>query len=110
MAYDLHIVRTDHWLQAGSVPITKQEVDALIDADSELAWSFENYVDMADDAGVPTRYYAIAWRSRPCFLWYRDQILCAGPDEALVSKLVRMARALDARVVGDDGELYPLEQ
>jgi len=109
MAYDLHIVRTKDWTEAASAPITKEDVDALIAADSELAWSTTDYVDMADATGVSTRYSMITWRGEPCFWWYGDQIQCSGPDDAQVSKLVQMARALNAHTVGDDGEIYPLE-
>ncbi len=109
MGYDLHIVRTDHWMQAASAPITRQDVDSLITSDPELGWSTTSYVDMADDTGTVTRYYAIAWRGEPCFFWYRDQIECSNPDEAQTAKLVQMSRALNAYVVGDDGEIYPLE-
>lgn len=51
MAYDLHIIRTKDWTEAASAPITKQDVDALIAADSELSWSTSHYVDMTDEAG-----------------------------------------------------------
>lgn len=110
MAYDLHIIRSKDWTEAASAPITKQDVDALIAADSELAWSTTDYVDMTDEAGVSTRYWMIAWRGEPCFWWYRDQIQCSGPDEAQIAKLVEMSRVLRARLIGDDGEEYPLEQ
>src|SRR5262249_29701812 len=100
MAYDLHIVRTEDWTQAASAPITKHDVDTLIAADSELAWSTTDYVDMKDEAGVVTRCYAITWRGKPCFLWCLNQIQCSDPDDAQVSKLVQMARALDAHAVG----------
>ena len=110
MAYDLHIVRTEDWTDAATAPITKQDVDALIAADPELAWSTKDYVDMKDEAGVPKRYYMITWQGQPCFWWYRDQIQCSGPDDAQIVKLVHMSKVLHANVVGDDGELYPLEQ
>jgi hypothetical protein len=106
MAYDLHIVRTKDWLEASSAPITKQDVDALIASDPELTWSTTDYVEEHDDTGAVVRYYMIVWRGQPCFWWYRDQIQCSGPDEAQQSKLVQMARALDAFAVGDDGEIY----
>jgi hypothetical protein len=61
---------------------------------------------MADEAGVSTRYYMITWRGQSCFWWYRDQIQCTGPAEAQQSKLIQMARALNAFLVGDDGEIY----
>lgn len=110
MAYELHIVRTEDWTEAASAPVTKQDVDALIAKDPELAWSTTDYVDMADETGVSTRYFAITWRGESCFWWYRDQIQCSDPDDAQVAKLVQMSRALHARVVGDDGEAYPWEQ
>ena len=106
MAYDLHIVRTKDWLEASSAPITKRDVDNLIASDLDLAWSTTDYVDMSDDTGAVTRYWMITWRGQPCFWWYRDQIQCSGPDEAQQSKLGQMARALNAFVVGDDGEIY----
>lgn len=109
MAYDLHIVRTENWLEAASAPITRQDVDALIAADSELAWSTTDYVEMRDDAGAITRYWMMTWQGQPCFWWYRDQVQCSGPDEAQVAKLVQMSQILHAHVVGDDGEIYPLE-
>ena len=106
MGYDLHIVRTEDWTDAASAPITKQEVDALIAADSDLAWSTTDYVDMKDDTGVATRYFMISWRGEPCFWWYRDQIRCSNPDDAQQLKLVQIARALNAFTVGDEGEVY----
>jgi hypothetical protein len=106
MAYDLHIVRTRDWTDAASAPITRQDVDALIAADSELEWSKADHVDMRDDTGAVTRYWMINWRGQPCFWWYRDQIQCSGPNEAQQFKLTQMARALGAFAVGDDGETY----
>ena len=110
MAYDLHIVRTKDWTMAADKPVTKQDVDALIGSDGELKWSTTDYVDMKGATGAVTRYWMIAWRGQPCFWWYRDQIRCSGPDDAQQLKLVQMARALGAYAIGDDGEMYPLEQ
>jgi hypothetical protein len=106
MAYDLHIVRTKNWLDASRTPITKRETDTLIARDTELAWSTTDYVDMSDDTGAVTRYWMITWRGQPCFWWYRGQIQCSDPDEAQQSKLLQIARILNAFVVGDDGEIY----
>jgi hypothetical protein len=109
MANDLHIVRTREWAEAANAPITKQDVDALVANDPELKWSTTDYVDMAND-GTTTRYYMIIWRSSPCFWWYRDQILCSGPDEAQQLKLAQIARALNGFAVGDDGERYEIRK
>ena len=110
MAYDLHVVRTKNWTEAASAPITKLDVDALIAADSQLAWSTTDYVDIEDDAGVVTRYDMITWKGQPCFWWYRDQIECSGPDGAQRMKLARIALSLNAYAVGDDGERYEINK
>ena len=41
---------------------------------------------------------------------YRDQIVCANPDQAQIGKLLQIARELKAQVVGDDGETYVLNR
>jgi hypothetical protein len=107
MAYDIHIVRTNNWLDAADDPITKEQVDSLIAADPELEWSTTDWVDMRAKRGTKvTRYFMILWKSEPCFWWYLDQITCSGPSEEQVGKLMEMAAALSANVFGDDGEAY----
>lgn len=107
MAYDVHIVRTDDWLNAEDDPVTKDEVDALIASDPELSWSTEDYVDMRSGPRTKVvRYFMIRWKGDPCFLWCRHEITCAGPNEAQLGKLVAMAAKLGVNVFGDDGEAY----
>lgn len=107
MAYVVHIVRTVHWFDAANDPITEEQVNALIAADPELVWSSVDWVDMRAGRGKKvTRYFLILWNGTPCFWWYRDQITCTRPSEAQVGKMVTMAEALCANVVGDDGEVY----
>jgi hypothetical protein len=110
MAYDLHVVRTEHWLDAANAPISKEDVDALIASDSELSWSTTEYVEMRDESGDSARYYMIQWNGVACFWWYKDQITCAGPNEAQQRKLVQIAFVLNAYAVGDDGERYELRK
>jgi hypothetical protein len=102
MAYDLHIVRSFRWTDASDAPIAKSDVDTLVEADPELAWSTSDFVDMKDHAGAVTRCYLVLWNGTPCFWWQQDQLLCSGPDDAQVAKLIRVAPALNARVIGDD--------
>jgi hypothetical protein len=110
MSYALHLTRTEDWTQAATAPITKPDVDALIAADPELAWSTTDHLDMKDETGAITRYFMITWRGKSFCWWNRNEIECSGPDDAQILKLVQMARALNAHAVGDDGELYPLEK
>jgi hypothetical protein len=44
MSYDLHVVRTKNWLDGSEKPISKQEIDDLIAADSELEWSTDDFL------------------------------------------------------------------
>ena len=39
-------------------------------------------------------------------MWYRNEIRCAGPNEAQLAKMIEMAVEFDANVLGDDGEEY----
>ena len=66
MSYDLHIVRTPSWLEAAESPITKEEIDGLVGADSELEWSTLDYIDMRNEAGSVVRFPMIRWRGLRC--------------------------------------------
>jgi hypothetical protein len=101
----LHVVWTMNWLDAARCPITWDEVNLLIQADPELEWSASEFMEtngMEDTA----RFYMISWKGRSSFWWYRDQILCATPDEQQVAKLIEIATKLNAHTIGDDGEKY----
>ena len=106
MGYDLHVVRTEQWADADRDPILKSEVDALFASDSSLSWSTTDYVDMREDDGTICRYFLINWNGVPTFWWYRSEITCKNPDDRHVLKLVEIADALGAHVIGDDGERY----
>ena len=110
MPYEIHVVRTKDWLEASSAPITKEDVNALIESDPELEWSSSDYIDMSDNTGAVVRYYMIKWQNISCFWWYRDQIQCSGADDAQQLKLAQIARTLNAYAVGDEGERYELRK
>ena len=65
---------------------------------------------MKSEAEQTTRYYMIEWNGVSCFYWYRDQIVCSGVDEVQIGKLLRIAAALNASLMGDDGERYELRK
>lgn len=110
MAYDLHVVRSPHWTRAAENPISKADVAALIENDSELGWSKADFVDMKGESGSVERFYMILWNEVPCFWGYKSELLCSAADDAQIQKLVDIARVLDARVIGDDGEVYELRR
>jgi hypothetical protein len=109
MSYDLHLVRTLDWLDAAVSPVTCEDVNHIIENDPNLEWSRSNFVDMEGSTGT-VRYYMINWNGIPCFWWYRDQVVCASPDERKTKKLVEMAGLLSAHVIGDDVEKYIMQE
>jgi hypothetical protein len=110
LGYDLHIVRTPDWTDAADAPILKDEVASLVEADPELSWSSTEFVDSVGDGGEAVRLPFIKWLGTSCFLWDRNQILCTNADERHIAKLTQIADALNAKVVGDDGERYTLRR
>lgn len=95
---DVYVVRTDDWRDAADNPITPDEADALIASDIELAWS--------DQWVRGDRLRTIRWRGQRCFNWHRGAIRCTKPSEAQLAKMIAIAIALDANVVGEDGTEY----
>ncbi len=106
MGYEVHIVRTDSWLEADTDPIRKEDVDRLIAADPELEWSNTHSVDLADEQGKMIHYPMILWQGNPVFWWCKSEILSSNPQDAQMIKMVKMARALGAKVLGDEMEQY----
>jgi hypothetical protein len=98
LGYDLHVTRGDTWLESEATPIAFGEWEAYVLADVTLRPEEET------DNGC------VLWTQHPkepCRLWWLDgEVRCKNPDEAAIVKLVAIATALDARVVGDDGEEY----
>jgi hypothetical protein len=108
VGYDVHLVRTEQWFDSESNPVTKADVDRILASDPTLRWSETDYVEMSEDDGSATRYFLINWNGEPVFWWYKSEIRCKNPSAAQLLKLVDLAKALAARVLGDDGEQYEL--
>jgi hypothetical protein len=110
MGYDVHIVRTEHWLDAKQNPIRKEEVDTLIRNDGEVSWSQADYVDKKDENGLVNRCYAIIWKNTPCFLYDQAEIRCSNPRKEMIIKMVQIAKTFTAKVIGDDDEVYEVKK
>jgi hypothetical protein len=102
MGYVLHITRKEDWTNDTGPTIDEAEWRLLIQEDPELA------LDL-DTRCVMTRGEVIfaAWKSEKGALgWCGGEVTASNPDETLIAKMVQIARKLDARVQGDDGEIY----
>lgn len=102
MGYDLHITRKNNWFDEDGPSITEQEWRLAIEQDPELQLDTDTCCSMSDGD-----YVFAAWNGVPGILgYYHGEIRTKNPDEALVRKMVAIARRLGAQVQGDDGEVY----
>ncbi|MEM6757096.1 MAG: hypothetical protein AAF586_08010 [Planctomycetota bacterium] len=102
MGYDIHITRARDWFEAYDNP------DVAISAEEWLVY-VENDPDL-DLAGYNGLYFAI-WSGEceyeePWFDWSEGVISTKNPDDAILDKAVDIAKQLNAKVQGDDGEVY----
>jgi hypothetical protein len=98
MGYDLHITRRTDWSTTGN-DITADEWLAYVARDSELSLWPENGPCMARWTGESK--HADAWLD-----WFQGNVYSKNPDEALILKMVQIAKELRGQVQGDDGEIY----
>ena len=99
MGYNLHITRAKFHVENEGHWITAEEWLRFVDDDPELRL-----------AGYNGDYFAL-WSGKseypdPWFDWFEGNIYTKNPDDALIDKMVEMAKKLDAKVQGDDGEIY----
>jgi hypothetical protein len=110
MGYDIHITRKANWFDEGP-DIPDSEWQAYVTGDPEM--SITGAAEAALPEGRVLRYentLLAEWR-RPTggVVWFdfrSGRVVVKNPDEATVEKMKQVARALRARVQGDDGESY----
>jgi hypothetical protein len=101
MGYNLYITRRKYHFDEDGPSITEDEWRALVDADPEL--SFKRNDDpltalWSGDCRYPDPWFAYSAEY--------GAIDTKNPDNAIVNKMLQMAAALNAKVQGDDGEVY----
>ena len=106
MPYDVHITKAKSWLLSKNNPIVTDEVNQLVDSDSELSWSQSDYIEMLNDKKETVRHYAILWNGQPKFLHVDGEIRCSNPDKKTIAKMREIAKELGAIVQGDEDEVY----
>jgi len=98
MGYELHVVHVDHWLDAAKKPISRNEVDCVVQMDHELAWSKTDHIG--------GQYDFIEWNGHSCFYWDKYEVIGKSLLDPQIIKLCEIAEALGAKLIGDDGEEY----
>jgi hypothetical protein len=98
LGYDLHITRRKDWSGKGN-DIPAEEWLAYARKDPELLLTSQDGPYFARWNG-PSKY------PDPWLDWRDGNVYSKNPDEALIDKMVAIARDLGAQVQGDDGETY----
>jgi hypothetical protein len=100
MGYELHITRAPKWYYENEGHwISAEEWLEYVERDPELRL-----------AGYNGKYFAL-WSGKseypdPWLDWCQGNIDSKSPDDAIIDKMVAVAKELGAKVQGDDGEVY----
>lgn len=98
--YDLHISRKVFWADELGPEITLKEWQEHLRIDLQV---------IRDIANSP-QGFIVSIPGESFLLWYRSDIgelFTKNPTDRAIAKLEEIARSLNARVQGDDGEFYP---
>ena len=98
MGYNLHITRRENWADEDGPEISLDEWLGYRVNDTELAQDPEN-----DD---PTNTIILTHPQQWPLWWRRGEVYTENPDKAVIAKMVQIASALNARVLGDNDEIY----
>ena len=99
MSYDLHITRKEFWADEEGAVITVEEWMNYLAGDPQLRPlpNVENYKVTFNINSISPE----AWLE-----WDEGEIRTTGADEWIIAKMILIATALDAKVQGDEGEIY----
>lgn len=98
MGYDLRITRRSGWSTDGGPEITLDEWKAYVETDADIRPAPNN---------GPADFLCTAHPAEPSPLWWdHGEVITKNPDKDMICKMAAIARHLDAKVQGDDGEIY----
>jgi hypothetical protein len=113
MGYELHIHRSEDWLDASENPITLAEWAEYVERSPDLR--MDNFAEAPLDDGSVLRVEEegiAVWTGHPtqpddAWIGYEPgRVVVKSPDEPMVRRMYEVAEALGARLQGDDGEFY----
>ena len=103
MGYDIHITRRVHWSDEGDPAITLDEWRTVVENDPEL-------VGLPPTKENPLVAMMLSpHKERKAARYFRyssGEIFVSKPCKAVVLKMLEVARSLNARVIGDEDEVY----
>ena len=120
MGYDIHITRKENWFDNESENNISLE-EWLDYVSNDLDMRLDNFaqVQLPDGKIFRTDEEGICvWekysqdgigQNHAWFTYYDGNILVKNPDQEIINKMVDIALKLNAKVQGDEGELYSKE-
>lgn len=100
MGYDFHITRAEHWADEDQTLISSEEWLAVVRSDPELRLDPQNGPNFAIWIDFLTG------SEKGWFDWRDGAIFTKNPDAPLLAKMLSLAARLNAKVQGDEGEVY----
>lgn len=116
MGYEVHITRAEEWVESENFPISLADWKAYVNADPEMR--LDGYAEATTPQGETIRIESagiVVWISysghgvggnMAWFSWFGGRVSVKGPDKEILQKMHAIAKALNARVLGDEGERY----
>ena len=117
MGYDLHITRQENWFDEDDTrQISFEEWKDILSSDNEIrldgfaeAKTTNGDTIKVDSKGLSvwTKYSGngldgnYAW-----FDYSQGSIVCKNPDDEIINKMLNIAERLNAKVQGEEGEIY----
>ncbi len=101
--YDLHVTRKKDWADKSGPKITNSEWSEYLKSDKQIK----------SDKGLGKDGYVVTLASTRFPLFFdpkNGELYTTDPDKIAIEKLIEIAKRLNARVQGDDGEFYPLSK
>jgi hypothetical protein len=110
MGYDIHITRKANWFDDGP-DIPDSEWQTYVAGDPEMTMTGAAEAALPGSAVLRYENSLLAEWRRPMggTVWFdfrRGRVVVKNPDDETVEKMKQVARALRARVQGDEGEFY----
>jgi hypothetical protein len=99
MGYDLHVTRKEYWCDETGPEISLDEWIRYATSDGEI---------QPDPANPGDENWIVVLEEDSWPLWWRTtgEIHTKNPEDGMIQKLVSIADSLNARVLGDDEEIY----
>ncbi len=113
MGYDLHITRQENWFDEDRAKqISIEEWKEFVANDPEMR--LDNYAEADLGNGEVLRvgeegltvWTVYSGSDTVWFGFFKGNISVKNPDDEIIQKMLAIAEKFNARVQGDDGELY----